>query len=105
MVGLGQIDETSKELFTNAFINLEQTQKESVLNAIPDKGGDKNIFEGMNDLRSSGNFNFIDGPLPRNLRSGSLYIPPKVHDKVLEKSEKILAAITDICQIDIFQLD
>ena len=39
-----------------------------------------NIFDGMNDLRSSGaNYNFIDGPLPRNMRSGSLYIPPRVH--------------------------
>jgi hypothetical protein len=47
MVGLGQIDETSKGLFTNAFINLEETQKESVLNAIADKGGEKNIFEAM----------------------------------------------------------
>ena len=50
-----------------------------------------NIFEGMNELKSPGNnFNFIDGPLPRTLRSGSLYIPPRVHEKVLEKSEKIV---------------
>ena len=43
------------------------------------------------------------------LLNGKMYRPSNYPDNsliiALEKSEKILAAITDICQIDIFQLD
>ena len=90
-------DHSKKPIDTNLAKQISQLSGLSMEEKIPHeyllktaRSESMNIFDGMNDLRSSGNFNFIDGPLPRNLRSGSLYIPPKVHDKVLEKSEKIV---------------
>ena len=50
-----------------------------------------NIFDGLNNLRASSGskHHFIDGPInKREMRSGSLYIPPRISKRVLEKSEK-----------------
>ena len=52
-----------------------------------------NIFDGLNNLRASSGskHHFIDGPInKREMRSGSLYIPPRISKRVLEKSEKIV---------------
>jgi hypothetical protein len=68
-------DENGKELVKRT------TRSESV-----------NIFEGQSDdSKNVGlNFQFLDGVKRRAGRSGSVYIPPKISESVLEKSERFV---------------
>lgn len=74
------LSDVSAEEYVNELLK-RTTRSESV-----------NIIEGNSDASSSmmPNFHFIEGIRNRMNRSGSMYVPPKVSQTVLERSEKLM---------------